>query len=96
MIESGIGATAPEAVLRHANLGVACDRLAEIAARHFADAEAAMAECPRRAMRPARAMAAVYHAQLVRLRRRGWARFAEAVRVPKAIKLWLALRHGLI
>jgi len=96
LIEAGIKSTVPEAVLRHPKLGIACNRLADTAARHFVDAEAAMAQCPRRAMRPARAMGAVYHAQLVRLLRRGWARFAEPVKLPKATKLWLALRHGLI
>ena len=55
-----------------------------------------MADCPRRAMRPARAMGAVYHAQLVKLRERGWERFAEPIKLSKPVKLWLALRHGLI
>jgi hypothetical protein len=47
-------------------------------------------------MRPARAMGAVYHAQLVKLRERGWVRLAEPIKLAKPVKLWLALRHGLI
>jgi presqualene diphosphate synthase len=96
LVEFGIIATAPDAVLHHPSLGDACDALADIAERHFADARAAMAECRRRAMRPARAMGAVYHAQLVRLRARGWQRFAEPIKLSKSVKFWLALRHGLI
>jgi len=94
--EAGITATAPQAVLRHPHLAQACDRLADLAERHFREARAAMASCPRRPMRPARAMGAVYHAQLHKLRQRGWLRLDEPVKLPKSTKLWLALRHGLI
>jgi phytoene synthase len=96
LVEFGVIATTPDAVLQHPSLGNACDALADIAEQHFADARAAMAQCPRRAMRPARAMGAVYRAQLVRLRARGWQRFAEPIKLSKPVKLWLALRHGLI
>ena len=96
LVDVGIIATEPESVLHHPNLGDACDALADIAERHFEEARNAMAQCPRRAMRPARAMGAVYHAQLVRLRERGWQRFAEPIKLSKPAKLWLALRHGLI
>ena len=94
--EADIPSTAPIAVLDHPRLGIVCDRLAGIAEKHFADARAAMAECPRAAMKPARAMGAVYHAQLVRLRRRGWLRLNDPIKLSKVTKLYLALRHGLI
>jgi squalene synthase HpnD len=96
LVDVGIIATEPAAVLHHPSLGDACDALADVAEQHFADARAAMAQCARRAMRPARAMAAVYHAQLVRLRARGWSRFAEPIKLSKPVKLWIALRYGLI
>ena len=96
LLEAGIVATTPAAVLHHPNLAQACDKLADLAERHFLDARAAMALCPRRAMRPARAMGAVYHAQLLRLKQRGWARLGEPIKLPKSMKLWLALRHGLL
>ncbi len=96
LVDVGIIATDPASVLHHPNLGDACDALAEIAEKHFADARGAMAQCARRAMRPARAMGAVYHAQLVQLRTRGWARFAEPIKLSKPKKLWIALRYGLI
>ena len=96
LVAVGIIATEPNAVLHHPSLGNACDALADIAEDHFAQARLAMKECSRRAMRPARAMGAVYHAQLARLRARGWQRFAEPVKLSKPTKLWIALRHGLI
>jgi squalene synthase HpnD len=96
LLEAGIVATTPDEVLRNSHLAQVCDRLADIAEQHFIEARIAMAQCPRRAMRPARAMGAVYHAQLLRLRRRGWARLAEPIKLPKSVKLWLALRHGLL
>ncbi len=93
---AGIAATVPDEVLRHPNLAAACEPLADRAESHFAQARAAMARCPRRPMRPARAMGAVYHAQLTRLRRRGWLKLGEPIKLPKPMKLWLALRHGLL
>jgi phytoene synthase len=96
LVDVGIIATEPEAVLHHPSLGAACDALADIAEDHFAQARTAMKQCSRRAMRPARAMGAVYHAQLVRLRARGWQRFAEPVKLSRPKKLWIALRYGLI
>jgi presqualene diphosphate synthase len=92
----GITEREPQAVLRHARLGAVCEQLAEIAERHFADARSAMRDCPRRAMRPAAVMGAVYHAILVRLRRRGWNDLTEDVTLPKPLKLWLAVRHGVL
>jgi presqualene diphosphate synthase len=93
---AGITDTTPETVLRHPRFGLACEILSDLAESYFAQARAAMALCPRRAMRPARAMGAVYHAQLMRLRQRGWTRLDEPIKLPKPVKLWLALRHGLI
>ena len=55
LVDVGIIATEPAAVLQHPSLGAACDALADIAEKHFADARAAMKQCSRRAMRPAKA-----------------------------------------
>jgi phytoene synthase len=96
LLAAGITTTKPDEVLRDPRLGSACDQLAELAELHFREARAAMILCPRRPMRPARAMGAVYHAQLVRLRQRGWTRLDEPIKLPKPVKLWLALRHGLL
>jgi phytoene synthase len=84
------------AVLRHPALPRVCDQLADIAERRFGEAAAAMAQCPRRSMRAAAVMGAVYHAVLRRLRQRGWTELDRPVQLPRATKLWLALRHGLL
>jgi phytoene synthase len=55
-----------------------------------------MENCSRKAMRPAAVMAAIYHATLSTLLRSGWRDPARRVSVPKPLKLWLVLRHGLI
>ncbi|HZB91768.1 MAG TPA: presqualene diphosphate synthase HpnD [Stellaceae bacterium] len=94
--EAGIDATDPQTVLRHPALGAACDRLAALAEQRFAEAASAMRECPRRAMRPAAVMGAVYGAVLQRLRQRGWRDLEREVKLPTSLKLWLALRHGLL
>lgn len=92
----GIAATEPMAVLRDPALPHVCDDLAGIADDHFVAAEAAMRECSRRAMRPAAVMRAVYRELLRRLRAEGWRDPAKPVKVPSAVKLLLALRHGLM
>jgi squalene synthase HpnD len=94
--DAGIAETEPQAVLRHPRLGEACDRLADLAEQRFGEAKAAMRDCPRRPMRPAAVMGAVYHALLLRLRRRGWREIEREVKLPARLKLWLALRHGLL
>lgn len=92
----GIPDSDPAAVLKHPALPLACEALAQIAGRHFADARAAMQECPRKPMRPAAAMGAVYASILRRLERRGWQHLDRPVRIPSAVKLILALRYGLL
>ena len=84
----------PHDVLRHAALPALCARMAAQAHRHFAKAEAAMARCAPRAMRPARLMGATYAALLDRLQRRGWARPNIPVHLPKWQQLWIALRYA--
>jgi len=96
LIAHGIHATDPAVVLCHPELSAVCEALAERAEQRFAEVPAAMAQCPRRAMRPAAVMGAVYHALLLRLRRRGWRDLDRPVELPKAVKLWLALRYGLL
>ncbi len=94
--EAGISETEPQAVLRHPHLARACDRLAGLAEERFAEARSAMRDCPHRAMRPAAVMGAVYHAILARVLQRGWDDIKREVRLPTRLKLWLALRHGLL
>jgi squalene synthase HpnD len=92
----GIAGDDPLGVLAHSALPAVCRDLAAIAERHYAEAAAAMAACPRRAMRPAALMRAVYEATLHRLIAAGWRDLDAPARLPKARKLWLVLRHGLL
>lgn len=85
----------PRGALEAPGLGTVCARVAVLAHKHFRTANAAMAECDYRAMKPARLMGATYAAILARLERRGWDRVAERVSLSKPRKLWLALRYGL-
>jgi squalene synthase HpnD len=92
----GIRAADPMAVLRHPALPAACRDLAALAEQRFRQAARAMALCPRRAMRPAALMAAFYHATLTALRRADWRHPEQRVRLSRALKLWLVLRHGML
>jgi phytoene synthase len=96
LAERGITSTVPSEVLAHDKLGRVCRTLAERAEKHFYEADLAMADCPRGAMRPARVMGAVYHGVLRRLVARGWTDLGAPVSVPKLEKLYIVLRHGLI
>ncbi len=91
----GISISEPMAVLRHPALPAVCREVAGIAERHFHDADLAMAQCRRRAMRPAALMSAVYHATLRELSRRDWRDPTLRVTLSTTSKLWLVLRHGL-
>lgn len=91
----GVAERDPAAVLAHPALPRVCRDLAQMALRHFADAEDAMRLCRRQTMRPAAVMGAVYRRLLDRLLREDWRRLDRPVRVPRLVKLWLALRHGL-
>jgi phytoene synthase len=92
----GIRSAEPTEVLRHPALPAVCRDLAEIAERHFAEADRAMASCSRWAMRPAAVMGAFYRAMLDALLLSGWRDPAQRMSLSKGKKLWLVLRHGLI
>jgi presqualene diphosphate synthase len=92
----GIHDTDPMAALRHPALPAVCREVAVLAEGHFRDSAEAMAQCRRRAMRPAAVMGAVYRATLRELLRREWRDPATRVNLSKRHKLWLVLRHGLL
>jgi len=92
----GISGSEPMVVLRHPALPGVCRELAAIAERHFGEAEQAMRECRPGAMRPAAVMAAVYRATLRELLRNEWRDPGRPVGLSRTLKLWLALRHGLL
>ena len=89
--EAGVPAE-PQAALASPNLPPVCRRLARDADDYFDQAGAAMALCDRRAMRPARLMAASYRPLLAQLRRRDFRYNGTPVRLPKLRKMALAAR----
>jgi phytoene synthase len=96
LAKHGVVEQEPDAVLRHPGLPEVCDEMAEMARYYFAKAAAAMKECPRASMRPARVMMETYRRVLDKLIVRGWARLDEPVSLAMPLKLFIALRHGLI
>jgi len=92
----GISNTDPLTVLRHPALPSACRELAMLAHEHFGKAAEAMAQCSRRAMRPAAVMGAFYRAMLDALLREGWRDPSARIGLSGMRKLWLVLRHGLL
>ena len=92
----GIKETEPDAVLANPALAAVCEDLAQRACAYFAAADRAAAQCDRKAVRPARMMMEVYRRTLQALMARGWRRWQEPVALSPAVKLWVALRYGLI
>ncbi len=91
----GVSTTSLAGTLRQPRLAAVCDDLAELAEKRFVDASAVLDTMPRRELRPARLILVLYRRLLQRLRQRGFARLDEPVKLSKAEKLWLIVRHGL-
>jgi squalene synthase HpnD len=94
--EHGIAAREARAVLADPALPAVCDALARRAETRFAEAQRWLAACDRSKMRPALIMMAIYRRTLARLVTRGWHDLERSVRLGRAERLWLALRHGLV
>jgi phytoene synthase len=84
----------PQAALASSRLPSVCAPMARQARGYFASARAAMRDCDRRAMRPARLMGATYSALLDRLEREGWRQPQQRVSLPAWQKLWIAARYA--
>ena len=96
MHEAGITSTDPAAVLAEPRIEWACHALIDRARAHFTKAEDIMARCPARSVRAPRLMGAVYKAILARLVARGFGSPRAPVRIPKALLLWMLLRHAIV
>jgi phytoene synthase len=92
LVDAGITATEPRAVLGASGLARVCDFLASEAERHFAVANAIIAKAPRATTVAPRLMRDVYHLILRRLKARGWSAPRERVRTPKAQVLLALIR----
>ncbi len=82
----------PDTILSQPNLPAVCGKVADMAEGAFNRAEAAMALCDGRAMRPAQLMEASYRPLLAILRRRNFDYAQGRVTLPKWQKLLLAAR----
>lgn len=85
----------PVAILTAVGLPTVCKRLARLAHTYFEEANRAMDLCDRKAMKPARLMAATYDSILSAVEKTGWINLDERASVPAWKKLWLACRYGL-
>ncbi len=92
----GLAGLPPDEVLRASRLREVCRPLAATARERFDLARSLIAQCDRRALRPARVMLEAYARILDRLIAADWADPTRRVSVPKLEKLWVALRYGLL
>jgi squalene synthase HpnD len=89
----GIMATDPNEVLAHPAIGKACADIVEFAGRHFSEANAIMARCPRRMVRAPRIMGQAYRTILDALVRRGFTAPRARIRLPRLKLLGIVLRN---
>jgi squalene synthase HpnD len=92
----GIDSDDPAAVLAHPALPALCAELGALCARRYAEADAALAACDARIMKPAIMMRHAYGAIFDALQARGWSDPTGPVSVPTSRKLWILLRYGVI
>jgi squalene synthase HpnD len=93
--EDGISTSDPVTALRSPGLATVCNRLAERARGHFAQADAIMARSPRHAVKAPRIMGAVYLSILEGMVARGWGAPRERVRVSRVRIGWILLRYAI-
>ncbi len=96
LVAHGIETTEPSQVLAHPQLPEVCDEFVVFARRRFAAAQGALRESPAKSLRPAVVMMRHYQRILERLVTRGWHDLDREVSVPAALKIWIALRYGLM
>ena len=90
---AGIISADPVAVLANPMLGEACGVIVEQAKGHFRQAQAIMAQSPRRVVRAPRIMGEAYGLILDRLVARGFAPPRAPIRLPRARLLLIVLRN---
>ena len=90
---AGISTSDPAAVLANPALGQACAGIVELAKTAFREADAIMAQSPRRVVRAPRIMGQAYRLILEALIARGFAPPREKVRLPRAKLVLIVLRN---
>lgn len=93
---AGIASDDPAVVTADPRLPHVCDKILAQARDHFAQADAIMVRNPRRIVRAPRIMYAYYHAILERLVARGFASPRTSIKLSKAAKIFIVLRHAFI
>jgi phytoene synthase len=92
----GIAGDDPARVLADPALPAVCRELAARAALRFDAADRWLAQEDRRDVRPALIMRGVYRLTLERLIADDWRQLDPPVRLSKAVRFWVAVRHGLL
>jgi phytoene synthase len=92
----GITSADPAVVLPDPALPAVCRELAASAAQRFDVADRWLAGEDRRAVRPALIMRGIYRRTLERLIAQDWRKLDPPVRLGRAERLWVAIRHGLL
>ena len=95
LTEAGIGTSDPMTALRSPDLATVCNRLAERAREHFAQANTIMAHSPRAAVKAPRIMGDVYRIILDGMVARGWQAPRQRVRVSRVRVAFILLRHAI-
>ena len=93
---AGILSNDPLTVASDPRLPRVCEQILAQARSHFAKADAIMVRNPRRIVRAPRIMYEYYHAILDRLVQRGFALPRAPVKLSKAAKIFIVLRHAFI
>lgn len=84
----------PSELIANPAVDPVCRGLAELAERHYRDADKIIRARPRGDLRPSRLMGAVYATMLARMRERGWSAPRTRTRIPKIVLIALVLRHA--
>lgn len=96
LLQYGITASEPAAVLYHPNIAQACALVVERARRHFEVADEVMKRSSRRVVRTPRVMGKVYKLKLDGLVARGFAPPRHPVHVSRWQLLWILARYAVI
>jgi squalene synthase HpnD len=93
---AGVEVTKPAAVIAHARIDGACRALAQVAKRHYQQADIVMDGQPAGKLRSPKLMRAIYGAILEKMEAQGWSSPRERARIGRAQLFWIILRYGLV
>jgi phytoene synthase len=94
LAEAGIQNSDPQQVLTHPNVDHACRILAQLAERHYEQADLILGSDAKGMLQAPRLMSAVYRRLLMKMEQTGWSAPQLRVHVGRGPLLLLALRHG--